>query len=183
MYTLLSTSWIAPPCPHSIICYPFLSPGHTSDTCPSCLPLQADHQHFGWFGFLDPIWCPWYVVALTEQITSPFFLMKGIEFSGKSLKFEVRQIWVEVWFLHSFNIWVCNCLIILDVFSSYARKEHSFWPLSLFRNYEKMCSKYIAPFLPGQVLLNNIFQCVVPRTPALESLKMQILGALFNSNL
>lgn len=177
MCTLLSTSWIALPCPHSIICYPSFTCAHLWHL--SQLPATA-----GWPPALWLIWIPWSnLVPLVCGSThwtdiSLFFLMKGVEFSGKSLKCEVRQIWVEFWFLHSFNIWVCNCLIILDFFSSYIRKEHSFWPLSLFRDYEKMCSKYIAQFLPGRVLLINIFQYVVPRTPALESLKMQILGAL-----
>lgn len=54
---------------------------------------------------------------------SPFFLMKGKEYSGKSLKFDVWQVCVEFWFFHSTDIWLCNFLSILDSCSSYIKKR------------------------------------------------------------
>lgn len=135
----------------------------------SCWP-----PHFSSFRFLDTIRCPWYMRALTWQMHPlPFSWSPRVQW--KSLNSKLDLGWILIFPLTQHVS--LQFSYHLGFFSSCKEKDINAYLEGYLSegNYEKMCFRCIIQFLPDWVHLISVSQCVVPRTPASESLKMQIL--------
>lgn len=149
---------------------------------PSCPPWLPGHEHFGWCRFCDTIRvCGVWQRSLNRCIPLLRHDRWGVQWEEPKNWRLTGLDWIPIFSLNQHLTLQFSYHLGLSLLTCKERGTNIY--LEGYWGIVRKWSIHIACLLPGWVLLINVFQCVVPGILALESLKIQILGVLYNSKL